>query len=627
MRTIILFSLLAAPLILGATSLHIVSGDMEYVINSQDMGAVEYSAPNLVIRGREIPVAGISRMYVSPEDIADNCVTVSFASDKATVMAAWNIAPYIDCKVEGAHVSLVQSAEVDANIGEITYILNGNSSDGSFYLEGNYKSSIELTGLNLKNPDGSPFNIKNGKRISVSVKNGTVNCLEDGEGTQKGAISCTGHLEFKGKGELTVSGNVSHAVYAKEYIELKNCSLNILSAKKDGINCCQYFLMESGSVSMAGIDGDGIQVDYKDTADREEEDTGMITVKGGTLDIALTGVAAKGLKAEGAVDISGGEITITSSGNGQWDAAKSKTKASACIGSDENINISGGIMSLSASGSGGKGISCDGNLVVTGGDITVNTSGGILAYINGSENHNYTGNTDRLDSDVKSSPKGIKADGEIEINGGSFHIKTTGNGAEGIESKSTLTINDGEITVYSKDDSINSSGDMTINGGNILVVSYGNDGLDSNGNMYLNGGTVRAFGAGSPECGIDVNSEEGYVLVVTGGYILGVGGGSSLPTTSASTQPYVYGSLKVSPSTPVVISLYDEELASFDVPEDYVASSGIGGGWRPGGTGGGTQVFLSVPGMVTSTSYKLTCGTSSTTLTSALKGSTEGRPW
>lgn len=627
MRRILLVSILAAPLLAGATSLHIVTGDIEYVINSNEMGDVEYSGSQLLIKGRELPVSEISRMYVSQEDVDDNTVIVSFGSDNATVKAAWNIAPYIDCKVEGAHVSLVQAVEVDADAGEITYVLSGASGDGSFNLEGSYKSSVELRGLDLTKPSGSPFNIKNGKRIFVSVKNGTVNRLEDGDGSQKGALACTGHLEFKGKGELTVVGNASHAIYAKEYIELKNCSLNILSAKKDGINCCQYFLMESGSVSISGIEGDGIQVDYKDSADREVEDTGMITVKGGNLDIAITGIAAKGLKAEGAVDISGGELKITSSGNGQWDAAKSKTKASACIGSDGNVNISGGKLSLSASGSGGKGISCDADLVVTGGEINVLTSGGILAYVNGSENHNYTGNTDRLSSDVKSSPKGMKADGNVEINGGTIYVKTTGNGAEGIESKSTLTINDGEITVYSKDDSINSSSHMTINGGNILVVSSGNDGLDSNGNMYLNGGTVRAFGAGSPECGIDVNSEEGYVLVVTGGYILGVGGGSSLPTTSESTQPYVYGSLKVTPSTPVVISYGNEELASFDIPEDYVASSSSGGGWRPGGSSGGSQVFMSVPGMVTSTSYKLTCGTYSATLTSAMKGSSGGRPW
>lgn len=41
-----------------------------------------------------------------------------------------------------------------------------------------------------------------------------------------------------------------------------------------------------------------------------------------------------------------------------------------------------------------------------------------MAYVNGTLSNNYTGNTDRLDSDLKSSPKGIKADGDILINGG-----------------------------------------------------------------------------------------------------------------------------------------------------------------------------------------------------------------
>lgn len=399
----------------------------------------------------------------------------------------------------------------------------------------------------------------------------------------------------------------------------------MLSAVKDGINCTQYFLLESGKLNIRNVDGDGVQVDYKDAENREEEDTGKISVTGGSVDIEITGISAKGLKAEGDVEISGGDIKITSSGNGEYDEKKVKTKASACIGADGGILISDGTLNLSASGSGGKGMSCDGNLNVKGGTLDILTSGGILVYTNGQLNHNYTGNTDRIDSDMKSSPKGIKADGEIVIDGGTINVKTTGNGAEGIESKSTLTINGGDITAITTDDCINSSSHMTINGGNILVISNGNDGLDSNGSMYINGGVVRAFGAGSPECGLDVNEEERQVIVITGGYVLGVGGNNSVPSTAANTQPYVHGSLKVTSSTPIVIKQGSEELYSFDVPAEYVPSTSSGGGWRPGGSSSGQKVFVSIPEMTTSTSYNLSCGTASTNVTSTLRGSSS--PW
>lgn len=219
--------------------------------------------------------------------------------------------------------------------------------------------------------------------------------------------------------------------------------------------------------------------------------------------------------------------------------------------------MSGGVIDLSATGSGGKGISCDGTLTIDGGDITVNTTGGVFAYVNGTEYDGYTGSTDRLDSDAKSSPKGMKADTEIVINGGKIDVTTTGNGGEGIESKGILTVNDGTLTVRSYDDALNSSSHMYIKGGDITVIASNNDGLDSNGNLYIMGGTVRAFGAGAPECGIDANEEEGYSVFFTGGTLLAVGGGNSVPSKDESAQPYISGSATLSPG--MAITLKDGE--------------------------------------------------------------------
>ena len=92
---------------------------------------------------------------------------------------------------------------------------------------------------------------------------------------------------------LNVYGNTAHAVYAKEYVEMKNCTLNVLSAVKDGINCNQYFLLESGALNISGVQDDGVQVSYKDDTDREAEDTGTITIAGGSVNIAVTGTATR----------------------------------------------------------------------------------------------------------------------------------------------------------------------------------------------------------------------------------------------------------------------------------------------------------------------------------------------
>ncbi len=569
-------------------------------------------------------------MYVDNSVVEDNTVSVSYNGNNATVTIAGNIAKFITATVDGAGVSIIQSPEVGDNSGEIIYSLSGESDNGSFYMEGSYKATVELRGLTLVNPAGAAIEIQNGKRIDFSVKKGTVNSLTDGEGgKQKGALVCKGHLELKGQGILNVTGRTSHAIYAKEYVEMKNCTVNVLGAVKDGVNCAQYFSIESGELNISGTGDDGIQTSFKDDTDREAEDTGTITIAGGKVNISVSADASKAIKADGDVKVTGGEIIATVTGKGKWDSDKLKTKASSCISADGDVTIDGGTFNLSASGSGGKGISCDGTLVVNKGNIEIKTTGGIYAYVNGREYDGYTGNTDNLDSDHKSSPKGMKADTEVVINGGDINITTTGAGGEGIESKGCLTINDGQIYITSYDDAINSSSHMYINGGDITVVATNNDGLDSNGNMYLAGGYVRAFGASMPECGIDANEESGYSVFFTGGTMIAVGGGNSVPSSSESTQAYVSASGQATAGSEIILKNGDTVLASFTVPEEYKAagsSSGPGGdrpGGGPGGMGGGS-ILITCAGLTSGSSYTMVNNGTSTSVTAKQRGSSGG---
>ncbi|MGN0224265.1 MAG: carbohydrate-binding domain-containing protein, partial [Muribaculaceae bacterium] len=319
---------------------------------------------------------------------------------------------------------------------------------------------------------------------------------------------------------------------------------------------------------------------------------------------------------------SGGEFTISVSGGGEWDADALKTKASACLGADGNITVDGGTFALTATGGGGKGFNADCNFTLNDGDVTITTSGGVVVYSNGTLSQNYTGSLDRIDSDYKSSPKGIKADGAVEINGGRISVVSAR--SEGIESKATVTINGGDVFVRSYDDCINSSSHLTINGGTVTVVGTNNDGLDANGHIYINGGTVMAFGGKSPECGLDANSEQGYTVFFTGGTLLAVGGGNSVPTTSASTQAFVTTSLSVTANAVVTIKSGTTELATFTVPAEYgstlsaMAGPGGPGGGGPGGSSSGGMV-ITCPELVSGSSYTITSGTSTATATAKLK--------
>ena len=128
---------------------------------------------------------------------------------------------------------------------------------------------------------------------------------------------CKGHTEFKGKGTLNVNGKTAHGIWSKEYVEIKNCTINVESALKDAINCNQYFLMESGTVNITSPGDDGIQVSLKDekstgaTTGHEDEDSGNFYMTGGTLKI--TGHGGVCIKADGTISYSGGSQDFNTS--------------------------------------------------------------------------------------------------------------------------------------------------------------------------------------------------------------------------------------------------------------------------------------------------------------------------
>ena len=554
----------------------------------------------------------------------DNTVEVTYNDTTATVSVAGNISQYLTISQQGAHVSIAQS---DSLASEITYRLTGSSTDGEFYMSGSYKATVELDGLTLTNTtpvySGAAIHIQNGKRINMKVITGTTNTLVDAAtGSQKGCLYVKGHAEFKQKGTLNVVGNVKHAIKAGEYVSLKNATLNITSAVGDGISCNQYFLMESGTINISGIEGDGIQCDLEgDTAtaiteDHEDEDSGNIYISGGNINITCTAIAAKGIKAAGDIFITDDPvIDITASGKGEWDEEDLETKAACGISADGDIDISGGTLTLTATGSGGKGMKCDGVLTINGGDITVSTSGG-LYYNNGTtENTNFTGNTDRISSDYYSSPKGIKAgvktqvagsytySGGMVISGGKVKVTTSGYNGEGIESKNYLNITGGEIYVNAYDDGINSAQDMTITGGYVYSHSNNNDGIDANGNVYLNGGLVYAIGSGGAENAIDANSEEGKKVYVNGGVLIAVGG---VENGATYNQPKIQQS-SVSSNTWYTVT-YGDNTVAFKTPT--ISTGGGPGGGGPGG-GNSSGLVISAPSTPSlATGNNVTDGTS-----------------
>ena len=559
MKKQVLFFLSALlSLTVGAQTLNVNVGNVTYQFPATQTGDMTFTnGSSLTIMGKTFAVSTINSIYTDNTSVINNQVTISYNGSTATVTVAGNVAQYVEPTIDGAHVTIAQSNTADVDGEEITYVLSGSSSDGEFALSGTSRCTISLAGVTLTNTEGAAINITNKKRIQISAKKNTENTLTDcSNGSQKGCIYSKGQIQLQGNGTLTVYGRTAHAIKSGDYISVKNLTLNVKSAVKDGINCNKYFLMKSGTVSISGVSDDGIQCELEsdddntgETADHEDENSGNVYFEDGDITITVTGAATKGVKAEGDMIITGGDIAVTTSGTGAYDSDEKDAKGCAGLKTDGDMTISGGTLTLKNTGSGGKCIKVDGLLTVNDGAVVNATNTG-STYTYGS----YSASAKAIKAGTRTLKSGRTANshkktnpaydftGGIIFNGGT--VTASASNHEAIESKSTIDVNGGYVYAYSKDDAINSASTFTISGGYVMGNSTGNDGLDANGDCYVKGGTVFAVAKREPEVGIDANTEQGFSLYVQGGNIVSIGGlenGSTLSQSCYQASSYSQG--------------------------------------------------------------------------------------
>ena len=489
-----------------------------------------------------------------------------------------------DPAIEGVTIT-IDGNNVTANHGStegVCYVVTGKTTDGSLIINGNTNFELNLNGADITSASTTAIDIE-GKGNAYLVVNGT-NKVKDGTtADHKAAIYSKGKLLISGDGSLEVYGTYKNGIHGKTNIVIdKGVNLYVNSTANNGIKA-----------------GDNMYIN------------------GGIINVEVSADGGKAINGDADVVINGGRTTVIATGNGTWEADETlayggDTKAAAGIGSDATFYMNGGELYAKATGSGGKGVKADLEGYITGGKIRIITEGG-LYYSNGStENHNYTGNTDNLPAAYTSSPKGMKIGykddtvtptetyGVLKISGGDIMIRTSGNNAEGMESKGTLDITGGTLLVYAHDDAINSTGDMTISGGTTVAVGTNNDAIDANGNMYLKGGTIIACGANGAETGIDINEQK--KLYISGGYIFAIGGRVD-GNLGSTTQGIISATGSVSANSSISVSNGSKTLFTFTMP--------------PVSYNGSNVMIISTPDLSSGSTYTLTAGSSSSSVTAS----------
>ena len=164
-----------------------------------------------------------------------------------------------------------------------------------------------------------------------------------------------------------------------------------------------------------------------------------------------------------------------------------------------------------------------------------------------------------------SSAKAIKAICAVTIYGGETTINTTKNGAEGLESKTSIDIRGGRHYLKCYDDCINSTGKVYFNGGVTVCYSTGNDAVDSNagttGAITIGDGVVFAYMTkGDPDEGLDCDNNN-YIQITGTGIGISAGGKQSgtSGTISGAKQGYAFLTKPSSYATKTYYTLADAQ--------------------------------------------------------------------
>ncbi len=228
------------------------------------------------------------------------------------------------------------------------------------------------------------------------------------------------------------------------------------------------------AVASAGAENSAVTASSTDTAEASDSDSSTST---------------KGIKADGALQILGGDYNINS--------------ADDAFHTNSTLEIRDGNMEIAT---GDDGMHADDALVISDGDInitesyegieglTITIDGGNISIVSSDDGLNAAGGADSsgfggMGTDMFASNDDIW----IEINGGYLYVLA---GGDGVDSNGNLTINGGEVYIDGPSDGGNSA------------IDYGD-----NAAAYINGGTVVAVGSSDMVEAFDDSSEQAVMSV------------------------------------------------------------------------------------------------------------------
>lgn len=425
--------------------------------------------------------------------------------------------------------------------------------------ETEYKFELELNGVSISSYNAPAIDIESGDKVTLSAKKGTDNYIMDyraaaGENDISAAIHAKCDLNVQGKGNLYVKSVNNNGIHTKDDLKVKNLFLQV-DCKDNALKGNDGVTVESGTLVLIARAGDGIKTSNSDVSSKGKQ-RGTITVTDGDI---LIYASRDGIDAA-----YNAEISSTSSLNlkiytdkyskySEESASSSSASSSTSSSSNSSSGKNGGF-----GGPGGQG-GFGGN--------------------QGGQGGMQDGNTDKGDY----STKGIKADNEVIVSGGTIEVYSyddaihanSDNALENGEAATgNVSISGGALTLYSCDDAVHADGTVSVSGGDINVT-YCYEGLEG-AFVNVSGGNVSIISA---DDGINGTSQSGAAITISGGKIYVYAGGDGFDSNSTDS----YGGIVFSGGKSVIISTGRADSAidterGYKYESGYVLAIGIGGG-------------------------------------------------
>lgn len=369
---------------------------------------------------------------------------------------------------------------------EATYVISGKLNDGKLIVNAKdtAKLQIVLDGVDITCSDSAAISIIEADKVFITLKDGSTNKLSNG-GTFVDDDYGTDAVIFS-KQDISFNGTGNLSISSPSGHGIVGKDDLVITGGTYTISSTKKGIDANDSIRIANAD---IKVEAgKDAIHSDNSDDtskGFVYVESGTLD--LTSSQGDGISASGYIKIDGGKFNITAGGG-------SKNGASHSSGSFGRPGQSTG--SSSSDTDSLKGIKADGNIQINSGTFVID-----------------------------SADDAVHSNSTITVSGGTFEIST---GDDGIHADDTLSITDGEINVTKSYEGLEAL-HLLISGGTIKLVAS-DDGLNAAGGTDESGfggmfGGGDQFGGGGP--GGRPGGRAGGMGMGGGGAMGGAMGGSS----------------------------------------------------------------------------------------------------